>query len=87
MVPAPRKLLAPVQPLPPALEATVHPPTALQQAPITSKQGDGAGVQVVPTPRNRPKHPRKTVEVHEPLVAQQAPTGQGAEAQVEPVPW
>ena len=82
MVPAPRKLLAPVQPLPPAFDATKHPPTGLQQAPRTSKHGEGEGVHVEPTPRKRPKQPSETVEVHEPEVAQHAPLAQGADAHV-----
>jgi hypothetical protein len=86
-VPAPRKLLLPAQPLPPAFWAMKHPPTALQHAPPTSAHGEE--VQVVPTPRNRPLHPSATVEVQTLAVEQQAPrrAAQGSGEQTVPLPW
>ena len=74
MEPAPRKLLAPVQPEP---MVNVHPPTAEQQAPVMDWQGDAPGVQTEPEPLNTPLQPTGTVCVQEAELEQQAPRRAG----------
>lgn len=58
-----------------ALLATIAHVTPRQHAPVVI--GHGAGVQLVPLPRNVPVQPVRTATVHAPLVAQHAPPGTG----------
>lgn len=63
VVPAPRKLLEPTQPVPIVSEQK---PDPLQQAPSRALHGVGAGEQLVPAPAKVPLQPRATVIVQEP---------------------